>query len=73
MTGLVADTTRLCLGCYGSLTLFFTVPGFVMVLRLLRFQLSWHMHVRTKSRCLRRGRRFDLRLRISSHVRIHRL
>jgi hypothetical protein len=53
MTELVADTNRLCLGSYGSLTLFFTVPGFVVVLRLIRFRLSRHMHVRTRSRCLR--------------------
>lgn len=53
MTVLVTDTNRLCLGWYGSLTLFFTVPGFVVVLRLLRRRLSRHMHFRTRSRHLR--------------------
>lgn len=73
MTVLMVGTTRFCRGLCGSLTLFLTMPGFMMVLRLPRCWSTRHMYFRTSDRRRRRGGSFDLGLSVSSHVRIDRL
>jgi hypothetical protein len=82
MTVLVTNTTRFYLGLCGSLTLLFAMPGFMVILRLLRcspalHDLSWHRGIGLMSwRWRWRWRRCDgpiLLLSVSSHVWIHRL